>query len=270
MQNLALARNIVSNIDKTWPKPTKFLAAGVNGRVYETNDGRLIKFIHGNNPREYTSLRNLQSTHVVPRVKNGEAVVYGLTPNAGKWIGGIMFPRAKKAPSNLTVFLMGKVGGNHGMTLAKYIKEYPNANKANIQRRVEYIIEQMHLKGVAHGDLHAGNIIVSVSPTGRISGMWVIDFGRSYRMNIGQSERQAFKKLPYRGQYYTDSIFLNPTNGAKVQVRGNGSRANVHMMNIHFEKRINQNKEKTVSNRRKFVTNEITKYLKSRTIPRSK
>ena len=244
--------------------PTKFLGAGVNGRVYETNDGRLIKFIHGNNPKEFTSLRNLQGTHVVPRVKNGEAVIYDLTPNAGKWIGGVMFPRAKKAPKALTIFLMGKVGGNHGMTLAEYLHKNPTTNKTYVQKRVEYLIEQMHLKGVAHGDLHAGNIIVSVSPTGGISGMWVIDFGRSYKINYGETERQAFKKLPYQGMHNDRSIFfLNPKNGAKVQIRGNGSRANVYAMNVHYEKRINQSKEKTLSNARKFVTNEITKYLRS-------
>ena len=246
-----------------WPTPIKHIANGANGKVYEADDGRIIKFIAGESPTEIQALRNLQRTHIVPShggTKN--SVTVKLTGDNAKR----MFPNLKKKPTNMTIIVMGKAGRNKSMTLENYILKYPAAaNRANVQRRVEYLIEQMHLKGWAHGNLHSGNIIVSVSPTGKITGMWVIDFGRAYKLN-GQTEREAFMKLKYNLKYPTfptENAFYNnivqnlPTRGTPLR------RANVNMMSAHYGKYIDPVQEQYWRNIRKFALNEVAKYLKS-------
>ena len=160
---------------------------------------------------------------------------------------------------------MGKVGNNKSMTLTRYLQIY-RYKKENIQRRVEHLIEQMHLKGWAHGNLHTGNIIVSVSPTGKITGMWVIDFGRAFKIKT-MTERQAFLKLktdPVLKMFSTQSAF-RPTSGQvpiRVGKQNLPRRADVHMMNIHFNKRIEPVQEQKWRNIRRFALSETKKYLK--------
>lgn len=71
------------------------------------------------------------------------------------------------------------------MTLQKYVREH-NANNANITNRVGKLLNIMHGRGVFHRNLHRGNIMVSVDAAGKITGMWVIDFGRSKVRPVGQ------------------------------------------------------------------------------------
>ena len=267
MSNVQLAQNIVKRFwNRTWPKPIKYIGGGANGKVYEGNNGRLIKFIANRNPEEFKALQGLQGTHVVPRHGPKNSAMFKLRPyiNANR-VHRNMFPNLANTPTNMTIVVMGKVGGNKGMTLSSYLRKYP-ANKANVQRRVEYLVEQMHLKGWAHGNLHSGNIIVSVSPAGRITGMWVIDFGRAYKLN-GQTEREAFMKLKYDPAYksYATGMEFNRGMARNVPTRGSPllRRANVHMMNVHYGKRIEPAQEQKWRNTRKFALNEIAKYLKS-------
>ena len=267
MADVQLAQNIVRKFwNRGWPKPIKYLGGGMNGKVYEGNNGRLIKFIANRNPAEFEALKNLQGTHVVPRHGPKNAAMFNLKfigINANR-VHRNMFPKLANTPTNMTVVVMGKVGGNKGMTLATYLRRYYPANKANVQRRVKYLVEQMHLKGWAHGNLHSGNIIVSVSPKGRITGMWVIDFGRAYKLN-GQTEREAFMKLKYDPAYKTFATSSAFNNGTlNVPIRGSPlRRANVHMMNVHYGKRIEPAQEQKWRNIRKFALNEVAKYLKS-------
>ena len=257
----AVAHAVAEQLNPSWPKPVKYFGGGVNGRVYETNDGRLMKFIYGNAPQEYTSLRKLQGTFTVPRFKNGDGHVVNLNQKQAVGLKKKMFPSANLS-NKLTVFVMGRVGNSSAMTLYQYVKKYPRANTANIQRRVEHLVKEMALRGVSHGDLHANNIIVTASPTGRITGMWAIDFGRSRTMAPGKTERSTFGKLRYNGLVNTGSI-VPPYISGQVPYY-NRSRADVHMMNVSYGKRLSPGWERRVANMRKEVLNEMKQYKSPR------
>jgi len=256
MKNLPAAQKLVIAFKPNWPAPVKYLAGGVNGRVYETSDGRLMKFISGNAPQEFMTLQKLQGTYVVPRFKKGNGIVRKLSNKGSRYIRKAMFPKSNMSDM-ITMFIMGRAGNSQAMTLYKYLMRHPY-NKANVQRRVEYLIEQMALRGVSHGDLHANNIIVTVSPTGRISGMWAIDFGRSHSLRTGQTERQTMRQLNLNNRFSTSSMFP-PYSPRKVPVR-EGSRANVHMMEVMYGKRLSPSWERRVANIRKQVVEEMKQY----------
>ena len=256
MANVRTAQAIARNLDPTWPKPVKYLGGGANGRVYHTNDGRLMKFVYSYAPEEYEALQKLQGTFVVPRFKRGNGLIMSLDKATAKDVRRLMFPRARLS-EDLTVFVMGRVGGAQGMTLRKYIQTHPTANRANVQRRVEYLISEMHMRGVSHGNLHDENIIVSVSPTGRITGMWAIDFGRAFFRSPGKTERQAFGTKRVNQMFDTKSAF-SPSY-MNVPVR-QGSRANVHMMNVVYGKRLSPAWEQRIARLRKQVSNEMKQY----------
>lgn len=271
MNNVKLAQTIAWIVNPAWTtKPVKFIAGGTNGRVYETNDGRLMKFVYGAAPQEYMALKKLQGTFVVPRFKMENGFVKALRPNISRHFRKL-FPKAKENSKFITVFVMGKVGNSKPvtpprvsehfkrlfpaasnnsktMTLHNYYKMYPSANKMNIQRRVLYLVTQMAQGGVSHGDFHSKNIMVRVSPTGRITGMWVIDFGRSHGLRIGTTERQALNQIPVSELYKTHSMF-RPHTSQNVAVRS-GSRANVNMMNVAYKLPLSPGWEKRIANMR--------------------
>jgi hypothetical protein len=257
MANVRTAQAIAHNLDPAWPKPVKYLGGGANGRVYHTNDGRLMKFVYSYAPEEYTALQKLQGTFIVPRFKKGNGLYMRLDKATAQDVRRLMFPSAKRLSEDLTVFVMGRVGGAQGMTLRKYIQTHPTANRANVQRRVEYLISEMHMRGVSHGNLHDENIIVSVSPTGRITGMWAIDFGRAFFRSPGKTERQAFGTKRLNQMFGTKSAF-SPSY-MNVPVR-QGSRANVHMMNVVYGKRLSPAWEQRIARLRKQVSNEMKQY----------
>ena len=261
MANVRMAQTVAKNINPSWPKPVKYFGGGVNGRVYQTNDGRLMKFIYGNAPQEYTSLHKLQGSFTVPRFKKGDGHVVNLNQPQAVGLKTMMFPNANLS-NKLTVFVMGRVGNSSAMTLYQYVKKYPGAHTANIQRRVEYLIKEMALRGVSHGDLHANNIIVNVSPTGRITSMWAIDFGRSRNMAPGKTERSTFGKLLYSGVVPTGSM-VPPYIAGQVPYY-NRSRADVHMMNVSYGKRLSPGWERRVANMRKEILNEMKQYKSPR------
>jgi hypothetical protein len=177
-----------------------------------------------------------------------------------------MFPKSNLR-EDLTVFVMSRVGGPSGMSLRKYLEMYPRANKAKIQEHIKYIISEIGGKNTSHGNLHDENIIVSVSPTGRINGMWVIDFGRAFYRKPGETERNAFVKKPFGEMFNTKSAFA--LNWRQVPVR-EGSRANVHMMNAVYGKRLSPSWERNMARRRKQVVEEMKQYRspKKTTSPR--
>jgi len=170
-----------------------------------------------------------------------------------------MFPNTM-ASDALTVFVMGRVGNSKAMTLTKYLQMYRTNNnkKANVQRRVEYLIEQMALRGVSHGDLHTDNIIVTKSTTGRITGMWVIDFGQSRNLSPGKTERQTMNRLKTTNIFPTRHVFP-PYSQRNIPVREK-SRANVHMMNVVYGKRLSPSWERRIANLRKHVLEEMKEY----------
>lgn len=170
------------------PKPVEYLGGGADGKVYIAKDGRLIKFVLGSVPQEYTALRNLQSTGLVPSFRNGNGKVLPLT-KFNQVMAKKLFGRSS---SHMTVFIMGRVGGTKSMTLLKYTQQYPSANRENIERRLRSIVNTLGLKGISHGNMHDENIIVEVDSNGRIRCMWLIDFGRSSKLNINQTARNMF------------------------------------------------------------------------------
>jgi len=257
MANVRTAQAIARNLDPAWPKPIKYLGGGVNGRVYHTNDGRLMKFVYSYAPEEYEALQKLQGTFVVPRFKRGNGLIMSLDKATAKDVKRLMFPTAKRLSDDLTVFVMGSVGGAQGMTLRKYMQTHPTANRANVQKRVEYLISEMSMRGVSHGNLHDENIIVSVSPTGRITGMWAIDFGRAFYRSPGKTERNVFGTKTFNQMFGTKSAF-SPTY-RNVPVR-QGSRANVHMMNVVYGKRLSPTWEQRIARMRKQVSEEMKQY----------
>lgn len=268
MANVHTAQLIAMNINSKWPKPVRFMGGGANGRVYHTNDGRLMKFVYGHAPQEYKALEKLQGSFIVPRFKKGDGRLLSMRDGESKEIRRTMFPSVRNVSDYLTVFVMGRAGNSTtSMTLWQYLQKFPSVfNKANVQRRVQYLIEQLHMRGVSHGDLHANNIIVRVTPTGRISGMWAIDFGRAKLLNTGKTERESHLKLPLIATYRTTAV-MPPVKQKNVPVR-EGSRANVHMMNAMYGLRVSPTWERRIANLRGQVRAEMKQYKSPRRTPK--
>ena len=254
MSNLRVARSIANNIG--WPKPTKYLGGGVNGRVYETNNGRLMKFIYDYAPQEYEALQKLQGTFVVPRFKKGEGGVVNMNPAQSKTVRNAMFPRSKYLSSEMTVFVMGRVGNASSTTLNNYVSKHPWANKKNIARRVGYLVKEMHMRGVSHGNLHDENIIVSTDSAGRITGMWAIDFGRSRSIPQGKTETKMYKGETPNSRHPTRSLYGKTT---QVPVY-NGSRSNINMLKAITTAKMRKGVMKRIAKLRSEVANEMKNY----------
>lgn len=167
------------------PLPVEYLGGGADGKVYTTSDGRVMKFILGSAPQEYTALRNLQGTGLVPSFRNGNGKVLRL-PQVQQNAASKMF---NNTSVQMTALIMGRAGGSKSMTLRKYIKTHPAANKANIAQRLRSAVNTLGLKGISHGNMHDENIIVEVDSNGRIRRMWLIDFGRANKIPIGRTAR---------------------------------------------------------------------------------
>jgi hypothetical protein len=133
-----------------------------------------------------------------------------------------------------TVFLMNKINGKNVMTLHTFLATYfPTEAKKNIIRKEIFeMIKAIKYKGISHGNLHGGNILVSISPTGVIK-LWMIDFGRSRVIPIGMTERNLFSKMNVRRMFNSRGLLSRPYEKRQVPVINN-SRANVHMSNIHY------------------------------------
>ena len=256
-------RRLVAHIRPTWPLPVKFVAGGANGRVFETNDGRYMKFVMDVAPQEWKSLLKLQGTHVVPRVVKGEHINFAVNPKNKLRLSRMFNIPLKKAGNGLTMFIMTRVGNGKAMTLNKYMKQFPDANKARIQRRIFQIISNLHLRRISHGNLHPGNILVTADSAGRITGMWVIDFGRSKNIPLGKTEREMYANMPINYVFNTPSLFSE--NYGKIPVR-NESRANVHMAKIVY----NKNYIRPLENATKRLSSEIAKNMKNYKSPNKK
>lgn len=257
MSNIQLAQRIARNINASWPKPIKFLGGGVNGRVYTTNNGRLMKFIYDYAPQEYAALQKLQGTFVVPRFKKGNGRTITLNENLSEEIKNTLFPKASNLSEDLTVFIMGRVGNASSMTLRKYVSRHPQANRVKIARRIAYLIKEMHLRGVSHGNLHDENIIVSTDSAGRITGMWAIDFGRSVNIPLGKTETAMYRKQKPNYKFTTPSLF---GTSMQVPVYGVGSRPNVKMLNALVRGRFVKGSMGRLARLRSEIAKEMKQY----------
>lgn len=174
------AANFIKAYRPKWPKPVRLIGRGSYGSVFNTNNGRVMKIAEGNNTRsEFNMLKALQGAYFIPRVKNGNYMKLVNSNNLE-----IFSSKYHYNPSrNGGAFIMGKVGGNKGMTLKKYLENYPKfSNRA--YNRLKSIIEYLQVRGFVHGDIHGGNVIVTAGPDGRITGMWLVDLGSTRK--IGQ------------------------------------------------------------------------------------
>jgi predicted Ser/Thr protein kinase len=233
--------------------PGKYIGGGVNGKVYATNNNHVIKFILGDHPEEYEALKILQSTHAVPSFKNRNGKVMKLTPKL-KLAAKEMFGNTN---NHMTAIIMGKVGGANPMTLKQYVAMYPGVNKENINRRVRIILDHMGSKGISHGNFHAQNIIVEVSPNGKIVRMWVIDFGRAFLLPLNMTSINLLKHVSEKTQP-TRSLYQN-NRFLEVPVIGGNHRINQQMAQALLGTKYLENNIYRISNLRKFVHKEVAR-----------
>jgi hypothetical protein len=232
--NLNAAKRLSNKIrlDKpNWPVPIKYIGGGVDGRVYLTDNGKLMKITFDADPQEFRGLAKLQNTGMVPKF------------NKRNWA---MMGKDKKG-TKVTAFLMGQVGGPRDtvMTLHEYIKQ--GGNLINWKSAVSRAIRKMHMVGVSHGNLHENNILVTISPGGKVK-LFIIDFGRSIFFPVGMTERTAYASMKTRGMHRTGEmnvpLFLNK--------KGIPHRADVHM-GIALYTPTNRNAEARLRNARRLL-----------------
>ena len=179
-----------------------------------------MKVSAGNLTREFGIIKNLQSAHYVPRVRNGNLITFNNTNT--KNIKSKVLNRRNYNLRPSQAFIMSKVGGLHAMTLHNYVMKYVKVNNNIIRKHVEMItkhphlteaagrfvkrhlnvlqarhtaamnkkkelLSNLHVRGFSHGDVHGGNIIVTTTPSGKITGMWLIDFGFATRTPLGKA-----------------------------------------------------------------------------------
>ena len=262
--NLNKIRNFTKLVKANWPLPAKYIGGGANGRVFETNNGRYMKFVMNKAPQEWRALKKLQGNFRFPRLKNGNHRNVTIARNSNRKRIANMF-KVEWVGNGMTIFIMGKVGGGHAMTLKSYFKKYPGANRERVQNRVLSLIDYMHLKGVSHGNLHHENILVTADSMGRLTGMWVIDFGRSRNIPLGKSEQNVFSKIPLQVKHMTKHM-NNNTVGTEIEVR-NGSRMNRHMATVHYNKPYSRNRAAAIAKRRLEINTEMKNYKSPKKTP---
>ena len=208
--NLNRVSNIVRGARPNWPRLTKYIGGGANGRVFETNNGRYLKIITTNSPREWQALAKLQGSFLFPRFTKGNHVTVPVNSAQKTDFARILNVNAGMIKSALTMFIMGRVGNGEAMTLHKYLTTFPDINLAKVQSRVFDLIEAMHSRGVSHGDLHSENILIRPDAQGRILGMWAIDFGRSRNIPIGMTERELYATIKSNYNFWTPKASNRP------------------------------------------------------------
>lgn len=213
-----IVTNIVKKANRTWPRPVKFLAGGADGKVYETTDPNvLVKIVAGNNPQEYHALEKLQNAkfgnqRIVPKFTKGQGKVVNLTFPERLKVNNTLF-NAYRHRGKVTVFLMGRVGNSESTTLSKYLKTFKNkANTGYIKIALPRIMETLAYRGIGHGNLHKGNIMVSFNSEGKIKGMWIIDFGRSHAFSA-KNTHSSYLARKFRP---VNLMTLNPREPTRV------------------------------------------------------
>jgi RIO-like serine/threonine protein kinase len=142
-----------------------------------------MKFTINNASNEFNMLKRLKNAHYVPQVRNGNFVAL----NGNLKVFGPTLRGAKSA------FIMNKVGG---MTFRNYKQMYGNKMNVNaLNRRLTLALSNLRGRGISHGNLSGGNIIVSITPDGKITGAWVIDFGRAKHIPINGYNSGNFYNL---------------------------------------------------------------------------
>ena len=148
----------------------KILGAGVDGVVFD--NGKMVrKFTEVQNRSEYNALKNLANSGYVPKVHE---------LNIGK--GYTMYSMNRLPPNTIT--------------LSKwYNRHFTSKDRIEPRKMLAKIVEDMHERGISHGDLHDENIMVTLDDKDQIKKMWIIDFGRSIRIPHGKTELQSYNGL---------------------------------------------------------------------------
>jgi len=256
--NLEKLRNLMKKLKPEWPTIKNSIGGGINGRVFELNNGRYMKIIANNAPQEWKTLLRLQGTHVVPRFNKKNHLTIRLRPKDKEEVKNML--SMYTIGNKLTVMIMGRVGsGGQTMTLRQYYRKFRPKNIKPLQKRVHELIDEMHVRGVSHGNLHGGNIIVTVNSKGHIAGMWVIDFGRSRTFPIGTTESNFYGR--FKPGNHEPVTTITGITGCNVPVYA-GSRPNTKMSQVLYCKIYPKDREKRMMNRRLNIAENL-KLLKS-------
>lgn len=186
--NVGKLANIIKQKKPQWPKPIKLIGQGSFGAVFNTNNGRVMKISGNNTTEEFKMLRRLHNVPFVPHTKNGNMIVFNL--NTGRRVKNII---RGYGTGSASAFIMNKVGGAQGMTLENYLQKFPNAKGVNSY--LTHFLTILGEKGIKHGNLHEGNIIVTANSAGRITGMWIIDFGMANVLSPRQVNEISWKQI---------------------------------------------------------------------------
>lgn len=250
--NLEKLRILMKKLKPEWPTIKNSIGGGVNGRVFELNNGRYMKIIANNAPQEWKTLLRLQGSHVVPRFNKKNHLTIRLRPNHKKEVKNML--SMYTIGNKLTVMIMGRVGSGQTMTLSQYYRKFRPKNIKPLQNRVHDLIDEMHVRGVSHGNLHGGNIIVTINSKGLISGMWVIDFGRSRTFPIGTTESNFYGR--FKLGHHDPVTTITGITGCNVPVYA-GSRPNTKMSKVLYCKNYPETREKKMKNRRLSIAENL-------------
>lgn len=230
--NLNAAKRVANKIRlekgrPNWPTPVKYIGGGVDGKVYLTDNGKLMKITFDADPQEFRGLAKLQNTGFVPQFNKRNWVIMG---------------KSKKG-TKMTAFLMGKIGGpdDQVMTLHEYTKK--GGAYINWRSAVSRMIRIMHVRGVSHGNLHEQNVLVVITPSGKVK-LYIIDFGRSMFFPVGMTEREMYAPMKPGGFHHGAPLFLNK--------KGIPHRANVHIAKLTYDP-INRSNENRIRMARRLV-----------------
>ena len=200
------AKNLIERLRPNWTKPVKYLGSGGSAITFNTNNGRVLKFSQGKNPvGEFNALKHLHNANFVPRVKNGNYVMINKPKNIANFLG-ISGYRGEPVLHNgkrAIAFIQSKVGGNKGMNLRTYLNKFPNG-KQRVLNRIMPMLEYMQIKRISHKDLQPAKIITA-DRTGRITGMWIIDFGNAEKITGYKNNKNLRNLFMYLNLRYPNN-----------------------------------------------------------------
>lgn len=230
------ARRVVNNVRKitkrNWPTPVSYVGGGVNGKVYMTNSGKLMKIALGSQPQEFRPLHTLKNTKFVPRFNQKNWAIVPI-----KKMNSIRNLFESTNNKKATIFLMNKVG-NKVVTLHSFLESANAEMKERIRNKVKQMIKMIHERGISHGNLHTENILVNTTDS-KNPKLWMIDFGRSVKIPLNMTERNMYmKKFIPTGIFNSKGLLSKrgiPTNAPLFENKnGVPRRLNAHMLLTHY------------------------------------
>jgi hypothetical protein len=128
----------------------------------------------------------------------------GISPQVYNLVTGVKIPStlANKffrnshtpgRPVNINAFLMNNLqqsNANKVTNFHNYMKKAKPTNRQAAFNKLKTMVNTMGNHGISHGDLHAGNIYVILSP-GKPPKLLIIDFGRSWTVHTMNTRRTA-------------------------------------------------------------------------------